>query len=105
MVAVLEFQDGHCPWYYVMIPNSAWPATGTAPKIVFRYPEEAKSLYTNSIQLPRAHRQRVLDRLRRRTRQHHRVGDLLHGLVATDELLLRLHLESRVRAPRFAAAP
>jgi len=52
MVAVLEFQDGTCPWYYVMIPNSAWPATGTAPKIVFRYPDESKSLYTNGIQLP-----------------------------------------------------
>jgi hypothetical protein len=52
MVAVLEFQDGLCPWYVVMIPNSAWPTTGTAPKIVFRYPEEAKQLYTNSIQLP-----------------------------------------------------
>jgi hypothetical protein len=27
MQAVLEFQDGTCPWYYVLIPNSAWPTT------------------------------------------------------------------------------
>ena len=85
MVAVLEFQDGSCPWYYVLIPNSAWPTTGTAPKIVFRYPDEAKSLYTNSIQLPPRTAQRVLDRLRGRARQHHRVGHLLHGLVAADQ--------------------
>jgi hypothetical protein len=52
MVAVLEFQDGSCPWYYVMIPNSVWPTSGTVPKIVFRYPDESKQLYTNSIQLP-----------------------------------------------------
>jgi Glycosyl hydrolases family 8 len=52
MVAVLEFQDGQCPWYYVLVPNAAWPTTGTAPKIVFRYPDESKNLYTNSIQLP-----------------------------------------------------
>ena len=52
MVAVLEFQDGTCPWYYVMIPNSAWPTSGTIPKIVFRYPDDSKNLYTNSIQLP-----------------------------------------------------
>jgi hypothetical protein len=52
MVAVLEFQDGQCPWYYVLVPNSAWPTTGNPPKIVFRYPDESKSLYTNSIQLP-----------------------------------------------------
>jgi len=52
MVAVLEFQDSNCPWYYVLIPNSAWPTTGTMPKIVFRYPDDSKNLYTNSIQLP-----------------------------------------------------
>ena len=52
MVAVLEFQDSNCPWYYVLIPNAAWPTTGAMPKIVFRYPDESKSLYTNSIQLP-----------------------------------------------------
>jgi hypothetical protein len=52
MQAVLEFQDGSCPWYYVLIPNSAWPSSGTIPKIVFRYPDDSKNLYTNSIQLP-----------------------------------------------------
>jgi hypothetical protein len=52
MQAVLEFQDSSCPWYYVLVPNSAWPATGTIPKIVFRYPDDSKNLYTNSIQLP-----------------------------------------------------
>lgn len=49
MEAVLEFQDGQCPWYYVMIPNSEWPISGSGPQIVFRYNAEA---YTNSIQLP-----------------------------------------------------
>ncbi len=52
MQAVLEFQDGSCPWYYVLVPNSAWPTSGTIPKIVFRYPDDSKNLYTNSIQLP-----------------------------------------------------
>ena len=52
LTALLEYQDGSCPWYYVMIPNADWPATGTAPQIVFRYPDESKGLYTNGIQLP-----------------------------------------------------
>ncbi len=52
MEAVLEFQDGSCPWYYVLIPNSAWPTSGTIPSLVFRYPDDSKNLYTNSIQLP-----------------------------------------------------
>jgi len=52
LTAMLEFQDGACPWYYVMIPNADWPATGTAPSIVFRYPDESKNIYTNGIQLP-----------------------------------------------------
>jgi hypothetical protein len=52
MVAVLEFQDGTCPWYYVMIPDAAWPTSGPSKNIVFRYPDESKSLYTNGITLP-----------------------------------------------------
>jgi Glycosyl hydrolases family 8 len=52
LTAVLEFQDGTCPWYYVMIPNADWPATGTTPSVVFRYPDDSKNLYTNGIQLP-----------------------------------------------------
>jgi hypothetical protein len=52
LVALLEFQDGSCPWYYVMIPNAAWPATGNGPSIVFRYPDESKGLYTPGIALP-----------------------------------------------------
>jgi hypothetical protein len=52
LTAMLEFQDGTCPWYYVMIPNANWPATGTAPQIVFRYPDESKGLFSNGIQLP-----------------------------------------------------
>jgi hypothetical protein len=52
LTAMLEYQDGSCPWYYVMIPNSAWPASGTEPSVVFRYPDESKGLYTNGIQLP-----------------------------------------------------
>jgi len=52
MVAVLEFQDSTCPWYYVMIPDAAWPTTGAAKNIVFRYPDESKQLFTNGIALP-----------------------------------------------------
>jgi hypothetical protein len=52
MYAMLELQDNTCPWYYVMIPDSMWPTTGTMPKIVVRYPDDSKGLYTNSIQLP-----------------------------------------------------
>jgi hypothetical protein len=52
MVAVLEFEDSSCPWYYVMIPDSAWPTSGTSKSIVFRYPDESKNLYTNGITLP-----------------------------------------------------
>jgi len=52
MTAMLEFQDGVCPWYYVMIPDSEWSANGNGPSVVFRYPDESKGLYTNGIQLP-----------------------------------------------------
>jgi hypothetical protein len=52
MSALLEFQDGNCPWYYLLIPNSAWPTTGAAKTIGFRYPEESKGLYTSGIALP-----------------------------------------------------
>ena len=52
MVAVLEFQDSSCPWYYVMIPDAAWPTSGAAKNIVFRYPDESKNLYTNGVALP-----------------------------------------------------
>ncbi len=52
LTAMLEYQDGTCPWYYVMIPNADWPASGTLPSIVFRYPDESKGLYTNGITLP-----------------------------------------------------
>jgi hypothetical protein len=52
LTALLEFQDGTCPWYYVMIPNADWPASGTEPSIVFRYPDESKGLFTNGITLP-----------------------------------------------------
>lgn len=52
MTAVLEFQDGTCPWYYVLVPDSAWPTTGTAKNVVFRYPDESKQLFTNGIALP-----------------------------------------------------
>jgi hypothetical protein len=52
MVAVLEFQDSSCPWYYVLVPDSAWPTSGTTKRITFRYPDESKQLYTNDIELP-----------------------------------------------------
>ena len=52
MQAVLEDQDGVCPWYYVMIPNSDWPTTGNMPSITFRYPDESKGLYTQGLTLP-----------------------------------------------------
>ena len=52
MTAVLEFQDNSCPWYYVLVPNSDWPTSGTMPSIVFRYPDDSKNLYTNGIALP-----------------------------------------------------
>jgi hypothetical protein len=50
MQAMLEFQDGTCPWYYVMIPNTAW--TGTTSNIVFRFPDDSKGLWTPNIPLP-----------------------------------------------------
>jgi hypothetical protein len=52
MQAVLEFQDSTCPWYYVLIPDAAWPASGASKSIVFRYPDDSKNLYTNGIALP-----------------------------------------------------
>jgi hypothetical protein len=53
LTAMLEFQDGTCPWYYVLIPNDQWPASGNpATNITFRYPDESKGLYTNNITLP-----------------------------------------------------
>jgi len=52
MNALLEYQDGKCPWYYMMVPNSSWPTTGKGPTIIFRYPDESKGLYTPNIALP-----------------------------------------------------
>jgi hypothetical protein len=51
MQAVLEDQDGTCPWYYILVPNADWTASNT-PKISFRYPDESKALYTPDITLP-----------------------------------------------------
>ncbi len=46
-VAMLEFQNGHCPWYSVLIPESQY--TG---KITIRYPDSNTKLFTPDIPLP-----------------------------------------------------
>jgi endo-1,4-beta-D-glucanase Y len=50
--AFLEFQDSHCPWYFVLIPNSQWPTSGTTPAITFRFANDQIGLWTPSLPLP-----------------------------------------------------
>ncbi len=53
MQAMLEFQDGKCPWYYLLVPNSQWPTDPTKPlKLAFRYPNDAVGLWTPGLELP-----------------------------------------------------
>ena len=46
-VALLEFENGHCPWYYVLIPNEQWKGN-----ITVRYPDHDVPLFTPSVPLP-----------------------------------------------------
>ena len=49
MQALLEFQDGQCPWYYVLIPTKDWTSTAN---ITFRYPDDSLGLWTPNLPLP-----------------------------------------------------
>ncbi|MGB8294655.1 MAG: glycosyl hydrolase family 8 [Polyangia bacterium] len=49
MQAMLEFQDGQCPWYYVLIPTKDWTSTAN---ITFRYPDDSLGLWTPNLPLP-----------------------------------------------------
>ena len=64
MDAVLEFQDGQCPWYYVIIPNSDSPTSGTARAISLHLPGQLQEpLHHTSAALPVIQSERVLDRI------------------------------------------
>jgi hypothetical protein len=53
MQALLEFQDGQCPWYFVLIPNSKWTTSAANPvNIAFRYPDDSVGLWTPNLPLP-----------------------------------------------------
>jgi hypothetical protein len=53
MQALLEFQDGNCPWYFVLVPKSKWTQSATSPVIItFRYPDDSVGLWTPNLPLP-----------------------------------------------------
>jgi len=53
MQALLEYQDGNCPWYFVLIPTSSWTKTAANPvNITFRYPDDSVGLWTPNLPLP-----------------------------------------------------
>jgi endo-1,4-beta-D-glucanase Y len=53
MQALLEFQDGLCPWYFVLVPKKNWTQTAANPvNITFRYPDDAVGLWTPNLPLP-----------------------------------------------------
>ena len=52
MQALLEFQDGKCPWYFVLIPNSKWSTKTNTVNITFRHPDDSLGLWTPNLPLP-----------------------------------------------------
>jgi len=53
MQALLEFQDGQCPWYFVLVPKKNWTQTAANPvNITFRYPNDSVGLWTPNLPLP-----------------------------------------------------
>jgi hypothetical protein len=53
MQALLEYQDGKCPWYFVLVPKSKWTTSAAAPvNITFRYPNDSLGLWTPNLPLP-----------------------------------------------------
>ena len=53
MQAMLEYQDGNCPWYFVLIPTSKWTTNAANPvNITFRYPDDSVGLWTPNLPLP-----------------------------------------------------
>ena len=53
MQALLEFEDGKCPWYYVLIPTKNWTQSTASPvNITFRYPNDSLGLWTPNLPLP-----------------------------------------------------
>jgi endo-1,4-beta-D-glucanase Y len=46
--AMLEFQNGDCPWYTVLVPNSQWDGQN----ITLRYGSGTKELYSPDLPLP-----------------------------------------------------
>ena len=53
MQALLEFEDGVCPWYYVLIPTKNWTQSAASPvNITFRYPNDSLGLWTPNLPLP-----------------------------------------------------
>jgi hypothetical protein len=53
MQALLEFQDGLCPWYFVLVPKKNWTQAAANPvNITFRYPDDAVGLWTPNLPLP-----------------------------------------------------
>jgi hypothetical protein len=50
--ADLELRDGSCPWYTLLIPDEVWPTSGPSKTVVFRHPDDSKSLFTTAVALP-----------------------------------------------------
>ncbi|HMA96611.1 MAG TPA: glycosyl hydrolase family 8, partial [Polyangiaceae bacterium] len=51
MQAMLELQNGHCPWYFALIPNSQWTTGGKLD--VFYMGSAEKQVYATGAELPK----------------------------------------------------
>jgi len=47
--AMLELQNGDCPWYYLLIPNSEWTTGGM---LQIWYPDQNKQFFSAGVKLP-----------------------------------------------------
>jgi hypothetical protein len=53
MQAMLELQNGNCPWYYVLIPNSAWVEGQPLDVWYMNSTDQSKNVYATGPKLPK----------------------------------------------------
>lgn len=53
MQAMLELQNGHCPWYFVLIPNSAWTEGKPLDVWYMNSSDQAKNVFATGAKLPK----------------------------------------------------
>ena len=88
MPGLLEFANGNCPWYDVLIPTSAWTAAGQALTDLYGRSEHRHDQQWNPDSRRRYQRGRILACLRRPPGpQHGWGGHRLHELVEANRHL------------------